>query len=163
EKKILEARLQSMREKAKESKLHVREHSRNFHLSYRAGEHEDLVTFVIESLESTLATYVDAYGFEPPTAPIEVVLYSADNFTAMVPGGPSWAEGIFDGRLRIPVGQAMLDGRREGLLQVLRHELVHALFSAMNDARSLPSWFDEGIAQLLSCPDDTSCRAFNFP
>src|SRR5690606_32515263 len=113
-----------------------------------------------DNLEASLTHFVERYGFRAPVAPIEVVLYPADHFSGMVPGGPSWAEGIFDGRLRIPIREEMLLGNRSGLLQVLRHELVHALFSSMNDSRAMPSWFDEGIAQLLSCQEEAECSRF---
>ncbi len=44
---------------------------------------------------------------------------------------------------------------------VLRHELVHALFSQMTGARPLPNWFDECLAQLASnC--NKSCTPFSF-
>jgi tetratricopeptide (TPR) repeat protein len=156
-------RLASMRARAKESGFQQTETSRNFRLAYRAGDHEDLVTFVLQTLEDALDEYVEAYGFRPPPAPIEVALYPTENFKNIVVGGPEWAEGLFDGRLRIPVRPEQLDGQALGSLPiVLRHELVHALFALMTDNRSLPSWFDEGVAQRLACAA-SGCGTFVFP
>jgi hypothetical protein len=80
-----------------------------------------------------------------------------------VPGGPDWAEGLFDGRLRIPLKDSQVAQPRASTLPiVLRHELVHALLAQISDNRSLPPWFDEGLAQRLSCPRD-GCGPFRFP
>jgi tetratricopeptide (TPR) repeat protein len=70
----LQRRLESMRGRAKESTLQSSDTSRNFRLAYRAGEHEDLVPFVFQTLEDALDEYVENYGFRPPPAPIEVGL-----------------------------------------------------------------------------------------
>lgn len=156
-------RLASMRARAKESGFQQTETSRNFRLAYRSGDHEDLVAMVLQTLEDALDEYIENYGFRAPPAPIEVALYPAENFKNIVVGGPEWAEGLFDGRLRIPVRAEQLDGRALGSLPtVLRHELVHALLAQMSDSRSLPPWFDEGVAQRLSCADQ-GCGVFSFP
>jgi len=156
-------RLESMRGRAKESGFQQSETSRNFRLAYRAGDHEDLVAFVLQTLEDALDEYVERYAFKPPVNQIEVSLYPAESFRSVVVGGPEWAEGLFDGRLRIPIRAEVLETRRyDGLRTVLRHELVHALFALMSDSRSIPSWFDEGLAQRLSC-DTAGCGAFSFP
>jgi hypothetical protein len=80
-------------------------------------------------------------------------------------GSPTWAEGLFDGRIRIPVPPRALKQGYDGDAQmaiVLRHELVHALFATLTGGRSLPPWFDEGMAQRLSCPKE-GCPPFTFP
>ncbi len=106
--------------------------------------------------------YIDSYDYEPPKFPIEVILYSSDNFQNVVAGGPTWAEGLFDGRLRIPIRSYLLKTKDlDPLKIVLRHELSHALLSLMSDARQLPSWFDEGLAQWLSCGNQ-GCTSYKF-
>lgn len=159
---VIEQRLASMRGRARESWLQQQDSSRSFRLVYRAGDHEDLVAYVLQELEDALDEYVENYGFRLPGAPIEVALYPADNFQSVVVGGPEWAEGLYDGRIRIPIrDQMLLDKTYDGLRTVLRHELVHALFAAMSDHRAIPPWFDEGLAQVLSCRP--SCVSFVFP
>lgn len=155
-------RLASMRGREKESWWQQHDSSRHFRLAYRAGDHEDLVAYVLQELEDALDDYTENFGFRHPKSSIEVILYPADDFANVVVGGPSWAEGLFDGRIRLPIRDSLLREKRFRELRiVLRHELVHALFAQMSDHRSLPPWLDEGLAQLLSCRPD--CEAFRFP
>lgn len=151
-----------MRSKATVSKKQLTETSQNFRLSYLAGEHEDLVGVVLSTLEEALDEFIENYGFMRPINQIEVILYESNNFRNVVAGGPEWAEGIFDGRLRIPVRDNMLTGDPQGLRIILRHELTHAMTSLASDNRTLPPWFEEGLAQVLSCPKG-ECRSFVFP
>lgn len=159
---VLKNRLKGMKSKATVSKRQISETSQNFHLSYLAGDHEDLVTLVLSTLEEGLDEFIENYGFLRPVNQIEVILYESDNFRNVVAGGPEWAEGIFDGRLRIPIRDNMLTGDPQGLRIILRHELTHALTALASDNRTLPPWFEEGLAQVLSCPKG-ECRGFAFP
>jgi hypothetical protein len=159
---VLKNRLKGMKTKAAVSKHQLSETSQNFRLSYRAGDHEELVGFVLTTLEEALDEYIENYGFLRPVNQIEVILYEADNFRSVVAGGPEWAEGIFDGRLRIPVRETMLSGDPGGLKIILRHELTHAMTASVSDNRTLPPWFEEGLAQKLSCPGG-ECGPFRFP
>ena len=160
----LKQRLSSMRAREKEGVLQQVETSQNFRLSYRSVDHEDLVNFVLTTLEDALDEYIETYGMQAPRAPIEVVLYPAADFKSAVAYGPEWAEGLFDGRLRIPIRDEMMVVGQDNpfLREVLRHELVHALFAMASDSRNLPSWFNEGIAQRLSCASP-GCGPFQFP
>lgn len=158
---ILGERLLAMRGRAKESQMQQSEQSVNFRLVFRGGDHEDLVAFVLATLEEAYDEYLTTYGFKPLSSPLEVALYPATAFTK-VAGGPAWAEGLFDGRLRIPVRpEAVGTSGRGDLAVVLRHELVHGLFARMSDSRPLPPWFDEGMAQLLACTG-YACGIFAF-
>lgn len=161
----LQQRLTSMRGRAKVGQDQRSESSRNFRLSFRSGEHEELVAWVTMSLEDALDRYVEDYGFRLPPSPIEVLLYPSQEFSNVMVGSPTWAEGVFDGRIRIPVPPRALKQGYDGDTQmaiVLRHELVHALFATLTGGRTLPPWFDEGMAQRLSCPKE-GCPAFAFP
>ncbi len=159
----LKQRLDSMRGRAKESVFQQTETSRNFRLAYRSGDHEELVAYVLEALEGALDAYIELFAFQAPSAQIEVNLYPAESFQSIVVGGPEWAEGLFDGRLRIPVRAEMITQRNfsDSLEVVLRHELVHALLAQLSGGRPLPPWFDEGLAQRLSC-DGRPCGTFQF-
>lgn len=161
--KAVQQRLASMKARAKENAFQQVETSRNFRLLYRAGDHEDLVSFALQTLEDALDEYIENFAMRPPPAPIEVIFYPAGNFRSIAVGGPEWAEGLFDGRMRIPIRDETLASHNVSMLrEVLRHELVHALFSLASDARNLPSWFEEGMAQRLSCATP-GCGAFQFP
>jgi tetratricopeptide (TPR) repeat protein len=161
----LQQRLTSMRGRAKVGQDQRSESSRNFRLSFRSGEHEELVAWVTTGLEEALDRYVEDYGFRLPPAPIEVLLYPSQEFSSVMVGSPTWAEGLFDGRIRVPVPPRALKQGYDGDAQmaiVLRHELVHALFAILTGGRPLPPWFDEGMAQRLSCPRE-GCPPFTFP
>lgn len=158
-------RLKAMRGRANESHNQATESSRHFVVTFRPSDHEDIIGFVMETLEQAVDEFQDDYAFRDPIGQFEVILYPTDAFRGAVAGGPEWAVGVFDGRLRIPVRQrttanaAKID---ESLRNVLRHELVHALNSQMTGRRPLPPWFEEGLAQRLAC-GRTGCGPTQFP
>ena len=159
----IEQRLAAMKLRSKESRVQSTDSSRNFTISYRSGDHEELAGLVLETLELALDEFVEDYGYKEPPTKLEVVLYPFEQFRGIVVGGPEWAEGVFDGRLRIPIKIAEVRARDFSFLKtVLRHELVHALNAMMSGGRQLPPWFEEGLAQRLSCPR-SGCAKFQFP
>lgn len=92
-------------------------------------------------------------GF-PPGATIEIFLApDTETFRSMQPGRPpDWADGtawpnrglIFLRSNRVRIG---VD---EPLAQVLDHELVHIILGRAFSPRPVPSWLQEGAAQLLA-------------
>ena len=77
-----------------------------------------------------------------PTAPINVVFYTAQQFRDIT-GAPEWAGGGFDGQIRMPVA-----GATQNLQQfdrVLTHELAHAIVTSIAP-RNVPAWLQEGLA-----------------
>jgi tetratricopeptide (TPR) repeat protein len=158
----LSKRVKSMRAKIAEGDEQTVQNFNQFVISYRADLHDDLLPMVTETLDSSLQEFVDQYGFSIPKANIEVILYPAENFQNVVSYGPEWAQGIFDGRMRIPIAADRSGSTQiENLRRVLRHELVHALTAEMTNSRSLPNWFNEGLAQRLECSGE--CGTFKFP
>ncbi|MCX6126198.1 MAG: tetratricopeptide repeat protein [Proteobacteria bacterium] len=160
-KKVLEQRLQAMKVKAREGTRQKSEYSRRFFVSFREGDHESLLTGIFDTLENGLDEFSELLGIPASEAPVEVVLYRQEAFHEVIPGGPAWSEGVFDGRIRVPVSDA---AKRDpgGLLgTILRHELVHALLHLPAAGRILPAWFDEGLAQYLSCRG-RPCAGFRF-
>ncbi len=79
---------------------------------------------------------------------VEVVLYSPDQFKA-VTNLPAWAVGIYDGRIKVPLGGTSPSA--EDLHRVLEHELVHAIVAAIAGP-TVPAWLNEGLATALE-PD----------
>jgi hypothetical protein len=159
----LKKRLNEMTHKSNEGIHEEKTRSQYFVLTHRINEHAGLAGAVLDSLEGSLAEFVENFGFTAPKTPIEVYLYPDSNFKKLVSDSPDWAEGLFDGRIKIPVKDHWLgEENPKELIRILRHELVHALFSNMTDSRSLPTWFDEGIAQRLSCISD-GCLPYLFP
>lgn len=79
-----------------------------------------------------------------PREPIRITLYTNREFQD-VTHAPSWASGLNDGEIRIPV-----EGITEltpNLRRIVRHELTHSFVNAMTRT-NCPSWFHEGLAQL---------------
>lgn len=159
---LAKQRLQGMRAKAKSGANQKTERSEHFYVSYREDDHEAILRPVLDILESTVNEYSEILGIPPPAMPVEVILYRKEEFRDVIPGGPGWAEGVFDGRMRIPVATHMMTNVNGALATVLRHELSHALLSLRAGGRSWPTWFDEGTAQYLSCRQ-RDCDQFRFP
>ncbi|HET6204323.1 MAG TPA: tetratricopeptide repeat protein [Planctomycetota bacterium] len=85
---------------------------------------------------------------EWPKERFQVVLYAGNAFRE-VTGTGEWVGGLFDGRIRVPIGS--LFSQREALPPVLRHEVTHAFLHRM--APGLPTWAGEGLAQRLEGRD----------
>lgn len=101
----------------------------------------------VDILEATYRRIGDALQFYPPQS-IEVVLYTSQQFRD-VTRGPSWAGGVYDGRIRVPVKGALQ--QIDELERVLAHEYVHALVAGLA-GRGVPAWVNEGLAVVLE-PD----------
>lgn len=119
--------------------------SRHFTLRYEGGEtalalkHELLGT--LEDQYQQLARALD-YS---PRENIVVTLYTQKQFFDITEA-PSWASGLNDGKLRIPIqGVSSMTPELE---RVLKHELTHSFVRFMVGDRC-PSWLNEGLAQLM--------------
>ena len=155
-------RLEVMRRRAGEGDLQQTQRTPHFTISYRTGDHEALAAEAAQILEGSLDEFVEKYGYKEPATPLEVILYPTEKFSWVLGGVPDWAEGIFDGRMRIPVrGRAGASTGAGIISQVLRHELIHALNSSMTGGRALPPWLEEGLAQRIG--EMPSGGAFPFP
>ncbi len=158
----IKERLTAMRAKAKSGVGQKTERSEHFFVSYREEDHESILRTILDILETSLNEYSEVLGFAPPATAIEVILYRKDEFFDVVPGGPGWSEGVFDGRMRVPVSGDMVRDVQGRLATVLRHELSHALLSHRSSGRAWPTWFDEGLAQYLSCRG-RDCGRWSYP
>jgi len=74
-----------------------------------------------------------------------VIVYTKAEFAA-ARGLPDWVGGLFDGRIRVSLGDVTQGDNR--LREILSHEFSHATVFDML-GRTAPTWFDEGVAQLL--------------
>jgi Tetratricopeptide repeat len=77
-----------------------------------------------------------------PSSPINVIFYTQQQFHD-VTGAPEWANGGFDGQIRMP-----LRGAATNLAEfdrVLTHELTHAMVDKIA-SRNVPAWLHEGLA-----------------
>src|SRR5437867_863413 len=99
---------------------------------------------VLAALETARRRVVAQLGDAGPE-PVSVVLYERGQFSD-VTGSHAWVNGLFDGRIRLPLGPA-LPARGE-LARLLTHEYAHAVIHHRARGRA-PRWLQEGLAQVL--------------
>ena len=100
---------------------------------------------VLESSYWTIGKTLNSY----PSQTLTVVLYTNKQFQDIT-RAPAWADGGYDGRIRLAVGGAMRTPA--ALDRVVRHELVHAVIEHVAP-RNVPAWVNEGLASVLEGPD----------
>lgn len=79
-----------------------------------------------------------------PQRPLSVVLYTTEQFRD-VTRSPEWASGVYDGRIKVPIGGEIESAE---LRRVLEHELVHAMVASVAGP-TVPAWLNEGLATAL--------------
>ncbi len=98
---------------------------------------------LLSALEQAYADLVRDFGTGPPEK-VVVIVYAERDFHA-VTHAPSWANGLFDGRVRVPARG--ITGVTPELLSVLRHEMTHSFVHFRAKGRA-PTWLQEGLAQV---------------
>jgi hypothetical protein len=98
---------------------------------------------LLSSLEQAYADLVRDFG-SGPLEKIVVVVYAERDFQASTQA-PGWADGLFDGRVRVPARG--LTGVTPDLLSVLKHEMTHSFVHFRAKGRA-PTWLQEGLAQV---------------
>lgn len=120
----------------------------HFTVSFEGPAEAALASEALEILERAywrIGQTLDIY----PTAPVAVVLYTADEFRDIT-RSPSWAAAAYDGTIRVPMRGAL--DRRAELERVLAHEFTHAVVRTLA-ARAVPAWLNEGLAAALETGD----------
>lgn len=151
-------RLQAMKKRAKHSLPMQSISSRHFVVQFFHPQHLQQAEQILNTLDIQLDTLITNFHFREPSSHIEVVVYGESEFLHINSNAPEWAEALYDGRIRIPLTNNL---NYNHLNKILKHELVHALFSRMAGFRQLPPWLDEGIAQYLSICRE-SCPSFKL-
>jgi Tfp pilus assembly protein PilF len=97
---------------------------------------------ILQFLEEKFTALVSRYNSLPESV-LVVILYPQREFHE-VTQTPQWTGGIYDGKIRVPIGGVReID---EPLRRVLVHELTHALVAAKSRGNA-PTWLQEGLAQ----------------
>jgi tetratricopeptide (TPR) repeat protein len=110
----------------------------------------DRVSRVLDNAYWNIGKTLNIY---PGTA-LDVILYSNKQFQDIT-RAPAWAGGGYDGRIRLPVGNALASPAT--LDRVVVHEYVHAV--VRNAAgNNVPAWVNEGLASYLESSDKTWAR-----
>jgi hypothetical protein len=139
----LKAKLDAWR---REAAVHDRFSQRiasHFTIMFEGPADQPLASRVVDMLEAAYWRIGGAIGAYPRDV-VPVILYSKEQFRD-VTQSPGWAGGLFDGRIRVPVG-GKIDERE--LERVLAHELTHAIVYGLA-SRGVPQWLNEGLAVLF--------------
>jgi tetratricopeptide (TPR) repeat protein len=146
----LRARLERIRRENSTEKDFNRDVTSHFLTKYEGRERIEAGRIVLRILE-------DAYGVVGrglsyyPDREIQVILYSGRQFQD-VTDAPGWSGGIYDGKIRIPIGG--IEQETPGLRRLLYHEYTHAVVLSITPR--VPTWLNEGLAQYFEGkePDD---------
>jgi hypothetical protein len=128
-----------------------REH---FVARFEGDAHEQLSWTALDHLEKAYFLVGGKLGLHPREQ-ITVVIYTGNQYK-QVSNVPDWADGSFDGKIRIREGSLQLaQGQLEGLL---RHEYTHAALATL--PKPIPTWLNEGLAQHFEGEDMSRLRRF---
>jgi hypothetical protein len=114
----------------------------HFRLKFDAMVNGDMGSLVGAILEEAYTTIGGKFHHYPPD-PVVVILYTKEEFRS-VSDTPHWSRGIYDGKIRIPIGG--VNERTEELEDVVFHEYTHVVVNQMTRGRA-PTWLNEGLAQ----------------
>lgn len=130
----------------------------HFRLKFDISENADLGAAVSAILEEAYAIIGSRFRHFP-SDPVVVILYTREQFRS-VSGSPHWSRGVFDGKIRIPVGG--VNERTEELEDVVFHEYTHVVVNQITRGRC-PTWLNEGLAQFSEPSTEGAKRALLQP
>ncbi|MCM2263979.1 MAG: hypothetical protein NDI73_02190 [Desulfuromonadales bacterium] len=114
-----------------------------FTLAYAPGVSDSLASAVLDTLQDAYNDLGADLGYYPE-ADIPVLLYAREDFAA-VTRSPQWAGGLYDGKIRVPLGGVQrMDNSLKALLY---HEYMHVLVRFLGKGR-VPIWLNEGLAEI---------------
>lgn len=138
----LKARLERIRKEHRTEKDFNREVTSHFSIKYEGREKIEAGRIILRILEDSYGEVGRALSYYPDRE-IAVILYSNQQFQD-VTDAPGWSGGIYDGKIRIPIGG--IENETPGLRRLLIHEYTHAVVRAITPRR-VPTWLNEGLAQ----------------
>lgn len=136
-------RLDAYRTEQEQLSTFLRTRSTRFECMYPADDTalrphlEDLLL----DLEQASDTVNQLLGLAP-TDRILVILMSPEAYRA---GAPTWSNGLYDGRIRIPIEDYTREA--ESVRATFRHEYTHAALQRVGPV--VPTWLHEGLAQYV--------------
>jgi len=141
--KKVSSRLQQLREEHRAWEDYLRDKSLHFEVLYdpKRTDIVQVIPEIIQDLENACVGVSNRFGLLPAETLVVFVL-DKDKYREQA---PEWSAGLYDGRIRLSVGDYQKE--KESLRTTLRHEYAHAVLHTLG--AQLPSWFQEGIAQLV--------------
>jgi tetratricopeptide (TPR) repeat protein len=150
---FLTSKLKAWRADADVSRGFTERRYDRFRVSFQGRADEALAATAITILESNFWRIGKALGVYP-SEPIVVLLYTEQQFRD-VTQAPTWAGGLYDGRIRVPAAGAAQSP--QVFERVLVHELAHAMIATIAP-RGLPTWLHEGLAQHFEGDDVAAAK-----
>jgi len=115
--------------------------SAHFIVKFHRSTGREAANAVADRLEAIYRTIGAQWSFFP-TSRLVVVLYPRGQFQGAA-SGPDWAQGLFDGRIHLPVER--VSGDPASADAALRHEYMHAVVHRLSGGQA-PAWLNEGLA-----------------
>jgi len=120
-----------------------RGYSSRFALTYDTEFKSKLAGEILDVLETAYNRVGTDLGYFPE-ARVQVLLYTKKDYRALT-DSPDWSGGLYDGKIRIPIGGAT---QLTPLLRsVLVHEYTHVVVFELAKG-NCPTWLNEGLAEL---------------
>lgn len=149
----LTSRLKSWRADAEASSGFTERRFDRFRVMFQGHADKALAARATEILDGAFWRIGKALG-SYPSEPVVVMLYTEQQFRD-VTQAPTWAGGLYDGRIRVPAAGAAQSPQL--FERVLVHELAHAMIATIAP-RGVPAWLHEGLAQLFEGDDIVGAR-----
>ena len=153
----LEPMKKSLMAKQDESERQLLLESGFFRVHYQPNLTLEFIEKVVETMNRTATKLNMDFGIDYPSHIVDISFHSLERF-GEITHSPDWAAGIYDGQIRLPIGEEGLWS--EEIERAIRHELAHALLAEMVQRRNLPTWFQEGFAQMAEC--ETLCLHYEY-
>ena len=120
-----------------------------FRIRFKGYEREDIAWQLLNQLEFTYGRLAPIFGYLHENQTITVTIYTSDDFKK-VTLSPDWTGGIYDGQIRLKIGDIEYGG--DALARLISHEFAHALIHQLTSG-NIPVWLNEGLAQYVE-PDN---------
>jgi tetratricopeptide (TPR) repeat protein len=117
--------------------------SSHFVLKFEGRENTAAGRLVLNGLEDAYRRVGARFAYYPLER-LEVVLYPDQAFRE-VTNSPHWSGGMYDGRIKLPIGG--LERGNDRVSRTLRHEYAHAAIVTLSHGKA-PVWLNEGLAQV---------------
>jgi len=117
--------------------------SSRFMISYDGDERSQLADQVLDILETAYNRVGSDLSHFPVTR-VPVLIYTRTDYRK-VTKSPDWSGGLYDGKIRLPLGG--VTEIHEGLRSLLFHEYTHVVIHELTSG-NCPTWLNEGLAEL---------------